>query len=209
MEAKSRNTIAKVHDLLMQFGIKSLTMDDIARNLGISKKTIYTFVSDKADLVEKAIIYYMDEDKAVMEKIHDDSENAIEELISISKNVSQHLRKMHPSILFDLQKYYPKAYEKFEEYKSEHVMACVKRNLEEGISQGLFRENLNIPIVAKLYVGRIDLIMDPTVFPPSKFDVKDVFYENIRYHIRGIASEKGVKYLKERFKKPDTDNPVY
>lgn len=209
MEAKSRNTIAKVHDLLMQFGIKSLTMDDIARNLGISKKTIYTFVSDKADLVEKAIIHYMDEDKVVMEKIHDDSENAIEELISISKNVSQHLRKMHPSILFDLQKYYPKAYEKFEEYKSEHVMACVKRNLEEGISQGLFRENLNIPIVAKLYVGRIDLIMDPTVFHPSKFDVKDVFYENIRYHIRGIASEKGVEYLKERFKKPDTDNPVY
>lgn len=209
MEAKSRNTIAKIHDLLMQFGIKSLTMDDIARNLGISKKTIYTFVSDKADLVEKAIIHYMDEDKVVMEKIHDDSENAIEELISISKNVSQHLRKMHPSILFDLQKYYPKAYEKFEEYKSEHVMACVKRNLEEGISQGLFRKNLNIPIVSKLYVGRIDLIMDPTVFPPSKFDVKDVFYENIRYHIRGIASEKGVEYLKERFKKPDTDNPVY
>ena len=88
-------------------------------------------------------------------------------------------------------------------------MQCVRRNLEDGIRQGLFRENLNIPIVAKLYVGRIVLIMDPTVFPPSEFDVKDVFFENIRYHIRGIASEEGVKYLKQRFKKPDTDNPVY
>lgn len=209
MDVKVSNTISKVHELLMRFGVRSLTMDDIARHLGISKKTIYTLVSDKADLVEKAIIFYMDADKVVMEKIHEDSENAIEELISISKNVSQHLRRMHPSILFDLQKYYPLAYAKFEEYKSEDVMMCVIRNLEDGIRQGLYRKNLNIPIVAKLYVGRIDLILDPTIFPQDKFDVKDVFYENIRYHIRGIASEQGVEYLKERFKKPDTDNPVY
>ena len=184
-------------------------MDEIARHLGVSKKTLYQVVKDKADLVEKAMMLYMDFEMASMEAIQKKSANAIEELIAISGHMNQHLAQTHPSILFDLEKYYPTSFKRFENYKSECVLTHVQRNLQDGIDQNLYRDNLNIPIVARLYVSRIDSLFDPKVFPTSEFNLKSVFLEHIRYHIRGVASEKGVAYLKERFKQHDNDTPVF
>ena len=209
MDAKVQQIIAQVSPLLMRYGVKSLTMDDIAKHLGISKKTLYQVVSDKADLVEKAIMLYMEFEMASMTAIHQKSKNAIEELIEISGHMNQHLTQMHPSILFDLEKYYPASFKRFENYKVECVLTHVQRNLQDGIDQDLYRDNLNIPIVARLYVARIDSLFDPKVFPSDEFNLKTVFLEHIRYHIRGVASEKGVAYLKERFKQHDNDTPIF
>ncbi|MFT4526451.1 MAG: AcrR family transcriptional regulator [Bacteroidia bacterium] len=209
MDAKVQQIIAQVSPLLMRYGVKSLTMDDIAKHLGISKKTLYQIVSDKADLVEKAMMLYMQFEMAAMEAINEKSKNAIEELIEISGHMNQHLTQMHPSILFDLEKYYPASFRRFEEYKSDCVLAHVQQNLQDGIDQGLYRENLNIPIVARLYVARIDSLFDPKVFPAGEFNLQEVFLEHIRYHIRGVANETGVAYLKERFKQPDKDTPIF
>ncbi len=193
----------------MQYGIKSLTMDDIARHLGMSKKTLYQSFSDKSDLVLQGIKAHMTEEREALENIHTASENAIDEMFLMSKHVSGHLQQMHPSILFDMEKYYPKAFAQFEEYKLKIVMSCLARNMEEGIEQGLYRDNLNIPIVAGLYVGRMDLFFDQKLFPSSKYSPKDVYFEAIRYHIRGIASEKGMEYLRDKFKSLDTQHPIF
>jgi AcrR family transcriptional regulator len=184
-------------------------MDDIAKHLGVSKKTLYQVVKDKADLVEKAMKLYMEFEMASMEAIHKQSENAIEELIEISGHMNQHLTQLHPSILFDLEKYYPISFNQFKVYKADFILSHIQRNLQEGIDQQLYRENLNIPIVARLYVARIDSLFDLEVFPNSEFDLKSVFLEHIRYHIRGVASEKGVDYLKKRFKQHDKDTPIF
>ncbi len=193
----------------MQYGIKSLTMDDIARHLGISKKTLYQSFSDKSDLVSKGIQAHMDLEQAALEQIHATSDNAIEEMFLISQHVSQHLQSMHPSILFDMEKYYPEAFARFNEYKLKIVMSCIARNIQDGIAQGYYRDNINIPIVAGLYVGRMDIIFDQQLFPASKYSPKDVYFEAIRYHIRGIASEKGMEYLKDKFKALDTQHPIF
>lgn len=209
MEEKAQKILAQVSLLFMQYGIKSLTMDDIARHLGISKKTLYQSFSDKSDLVLQGIQSHMDLEGEALEKIHVESINAIDEMFLMSQHVSGHLQQMHPSILFDMQKYYPAAFEKFEEYKLKIVMSCLARNMEDGIAQGLYRKNLNIPIVAGLYVGRIDLLFDQKLFPASKYSPKDVYFEAIRYHIRGIASEKGMEYLRDKFRSIDTQNPIF
>lgn len=193
----------------MQYGIKSLTMDDIARHLGMSKKTLYQSFSDKADLVLKGIQAHMNEEVCAISDIQEKSENAIEEMFLIAQHVSVHLQSMHPSILFDLEKYYPAAFGKFNEYKTEIVMSCIAKNIEEGIEQGFYRDNINIPIVAGLYVGRMDIIFDQQLFPATQYNAKEVYFEAIRYHIRGIASEKGIAYLKDKFKTLDTQNPIF
>jgi AcrR family transcriptional regulator len=184
-------------------------MDDIARHLGISKKTLYQSFSDKANLVSQGIQAHMNEEAAAICAIQEKSENAIEEMFLIAQHVSQHLQSMHPSILFDLEKYYTAAFGKFNEYKTQIIMSCIAKNIEEGIEQGLYRENINIPIVAGLYVGRMDIIFDQQLFPAIKYSPKDVYFEAIRYHIRGIASDEGMVYLKDKFNTLDTQHPIF
>lgn len=184
-------------------------MDDLARHMGISKKTLYQVVADKAELVERGIKYYIDCDVQELEQVHEESENAIEEMFMIAQRVSEHLKQMHPSVLYDLEKYYPKAFKIFQEYKLRDIQGCVARNIEEGIKQGLYRENINIPIVTGLYIGRMDIIFDQQLFPANKYSPQDVYFEAIRYHIRGIASEKGIEYLKDKFKTLDKQNPIF
>jgi len=209
MDAKARHILEQVTPLFMLYGIKSLTMDDIAKHLGISKKTLYQSFADKADLVLKGIQAHMHNEQTALESIHRASENAIEEMFQISQHVSLYLQRMHPSILYDLEKYYPKAFAEFNEYKLNIVMSSIARNIEDGIAQGLYRKNINIPIVAGLYVGRMDLLFDQQLFPASKYSPKEVYLEAIRYHIRGIASENGIAYLKDKFRSLDTQNPIF
>lgn len=209
MDEKAQKILQQVTVLFMQYGIKSLTMDDIARHLGMSKKTLYQSFSDKAELVLRGIEAHMSEEVAAICSIQEKSENAIEEMFLISQHVSKHLQSMHPSILFDLEKYYPAAFLKFNEYKSEVIMSCIATNIKRGVEQGLYRKNINIPIIAGLYVGRMDIIFDQRFFPADQYNVKDVYFEAIRYHIRGIASEKGIEYLKDKFKTLDTQHPIF
>ncbi len=209
MDEKAKKILEQVTVLFMQYGIKSLTMDDIARHLGMSKKTLYQSFSDKADLVKKGIQAHMNHEVTAIIDIQSKSENAIEEMFLIAQNASKYLQSMHPSILFDLEKYYPAAFLKFNEYKTQIIMSCIAKNIEDGIKQGLYRNNINIPIVAGLYVGRMDIIFDQELFPSNQYSAKDVYFEAIRYHIRGIASEKGMEYLKDKFKSLDTQNPIF
>lgn len=209
MEEKAQNIIEHAIALFKQYGVKSLTMDDLARHMGMSKKTLYQVVSDKADLVTRTMQFYIQKDVCELERVHEESENAIEEMFMIAQRVSEHLKQMHPSILYDLEKYYPQAFKVFHDYKVKDIQGCVSRNIKDGIEQGLYRDNINIPIVTGLYIGRMDIIFDQQLFPASEYSAKDVYFEAIRYHIRGIASEKGIEYLKNKFKSLDTQNPIF
>jgi AcrR family transcriptional regulator len=189
--------------------MRSLTMDDIARHLSISKKTLYQCVSDKAELVENIMESHLKADEEVMEKIHSESDNAIDEMFKIAQHVTQTLTSMHPSVLYDLEKYYPKAHRMFVDYKMKTVRGMLSRNMNDGIVQGLYRENVNVDIISGLYVGRMDVCFDQTLFPIAQFNATQIYIETIRYHIRGIASEKGILYLQDKFKALNQQNPIF
>jgi TetR/AcrR family transcriptional regulator, cholesterol catabolism regulator len=203
MDQKCEQMLKQVADLFMQFGVRSLTMDDIARHLGISKKTLYQCFADKAEMVEKTMAAHIDHDTAMVEQIHAGAANAIEEMFLIAQQVGQHLTQIHPSILFDLEKYYPNAYRRFTDYKHKTIRNVIERNMTDGMAQGLYRENLNPQIISGLYVGRIDVFFDRELFPPNETSPAQVYVETIRYHIRGIASEQGIAYLQEKFRNMD------
>ena len=185
--------------LFMRYGIKSMTMDDISRQLGISKKTLYQYVSNKKDLVKKVIGSMIEEDQSCMEEIFTERGNAIDELMEVTKMVSAQVKEMHPSVMFDMKKYHPEAFSLLVEHKEKFIYKNIKRNLEEGIQSGLYRDNLNAELVTRLYLAMVNTIMDPDHFPSSNFSYVDLHTEMMRYHIRGIASNKGREYLKSKF----------
>lgn len=201
MENKPENILEAANQLFLRCGIKSVSMDDVARELKISKKTLYRFVKDKNDLVCQTLTFHCRRERDITCKIITRNANAIDELIEISKYVAAQLKQVHPSIHYDLEKYYPEAWKIFTAHKMEHIYSCVVQNLEKGIRQGIYRTNIIIPIIAGIYISRIDAVFDPRVFPQNKFRMIDVYSEMLRYHIRGIASEKGIKYLVQKMKK--------
>jgi AcrR family transcriptional regulator len=200
MDEKEQEFLLKVVQLFSRFGIKSMTMDDIARNLGMSKKTIYQFVSDKNELVFKAMKSIIDMEMAVARRLCDENENAIDMLFALSKDIARKYSQMHPSINYDMQKYHPDAWHIFQEFQTKFVTQCIQENIERGIKQRLYRDNLDPYLIANFYSSKLHMCSDGLIFPPDKYSFQTIHLEMMRYHIRGIASEKGLAYLKEKVK---------
>jgi len=201
VESKKANFLTEAVQVYMRLGIKSVTMDEMARQLGISKKTIYTFVKDKNDLVEQCLQLMNEQEQCEMEEISENHENAIDELLATSQLVVARLSAIHPSIFFDIQKYHPSVMKKFNEHKSTFVKGCVISNLELGKQQGLYRENLNVEIISEMYLSFIDVLFQASSTNSPKASYQDMYSEYFRYHIRGISSEAGLMHLQKLIEK--------
>ncbi len=197
---KEREILLKVDSLFMRYGIKSVTMDDISRELGISKKTLYQYVENKSDLINKVIQEHLISEKEIISKICKESIDPIDEMLAIARYVALMLREMNPSIVYDLQKYYSKSWEMMQSLHEDHIYEVIKRNIQKGIEEGLYRQNLNPEIIAKFYVGKSMILVDERIFPIRKYNREQLFLEFINYHIHGIASEKGLALLEKRMR---------
>ena len=201
MDIKKKEILEQALKLFMRLGVKSMTMDDVATHLRISKKTLYEHFSDKNDLVEQVVAsvcgYHRDTINAICAR----GLNAIDENEEITRFIVGQIGNMHPSVQFDLQKYHPKAWTIMEQREREDIYACVTKNLRKGIEQELYRDDLDVEVITRLYIARIDSTWDGRVFPPDQFNLSDVLWKHFEYHIRGIASKKGVAYLEKKAKK--------
>lgn len=200
MESKIEGVLRKVATLLLTYGVKSLTMNDVAARLGISKKTLYTYVKDKNDMVHRCMELRMNEDINLLNGITNTSENAISALIEINRLVLDQCREIHPLIFFELEKYYPITWVMLNQSQYEEKLAIVRGNLKRGIKEGYFRSDFNIEIIARSHMSLAQDIV--TEF--QKIDAISLaeYYKNIiDYHIRGVASEKGLKYINTNLNK--------
>lgn len=195
MEEKLSTIIEQSSLLFMKYGIRSLTMDDVAKNLRMSKKTLYQFVSDKDDLVNKCIEASCTNDKNCIEHIVQEGQNAIDEIMAISRFVSSRLNNIHPSIFFDLEKYHPAAMSRFEKHRDEYIYSSIKRNIEVGMSEGLYRPDINPSIIARIYLSCVDQVLHGPMTQITDYSIAEAYKELINYHLHGLASEKGLIYL--------------
>lgn len=184
-------------DLFLKYGVKSVSMDDICRKLGISKKTVYTVIENKKDLIEKVIRLHIEKDEADINAIVAKSDSAIDEMANIGRHVIAFLRMMKPSLIYDLQKYYPQAWELIEEQHYSFIYRTIKANLERGQEEGLYLNNFDPEIIAKLYVEKTHCIANEEHFPSSSYSRPKLFEELFMYHMRGISSAKGLVLLQE------------
>lgn len=183
--------------LFMTYGIKSISMDDIATELGISKKTIYKHFSTKDRLIHITLSQYLRKEKRIVEKIISESDNAVEEMINIGRHIIQMARGLKPTLIFDLKKYHPKNWELIEKHHYDFIQKIIQQNLERGINEGYFRDNLNPEVIAKLYVGKNLIITDDRNFPPEFITRGNLLKEHLLYHLYGVLSEKGQKIIQE------------
>ena len=187
-------------ELFLKYGIKSVSMDDISRKLGISKKTIYLFVSTKEDLIQDVIDIQLKKDEKDIKNILDKSEDAIDEMINIAKHALTFLRQMTPSLIYDLKKYHSQSWEKIETLHFAFIEKTILNNLQRGQVEGYYRQDFEPKIISKLYVYTSTTIADQDKFQIDDFDRVLLFKEMIRYHLRGIVSEKGLKLIEQQHK---------
>lgn len=174
-------------------------MDDIARHLTVSKKTIYQYFKDKEEIVTLALRAHMEMEMKEYDEIFESSSNAVEELALVSKCMRKDFKDMNPSLLFDMQKYHPKAWQIWLDFKNEFIKGHVKSNLERGIKEGYYREDIDPEVMAIFRVEQVQLAFDDTLFPQDRFDFKSVQMEFFNHFVHGIVTEKGLtlfeKYL--------------
>jgi AcrR family transcriptional regulator len=194
---KERQIIAEAIRVFMTYGIKSVTMDDIARHMRMSKKTLYQYVSDKNDLVKRCLDHDCQVTEETVNAILEKKLNAIEENFEISKHIVEDLKNIHPSIFYDLEKYYPDAWNTMHELRHDFVAEVMEKNMVRGIKEGLYREDLNVKIITRLWVARLNIIFDPNIFSMGEFELAEVYRQMFLHHVRGIASAKGVKYIEK------------
>lgn len=185
----------------MRLGIKSISMDDIAREMGVSKKTIYSVVDTKQALVRMVIEDDACKDIEVLTANHLAARDAIDEFLRNSRYFIRQMRQISPATMRDLQKYYPNVWKEQVEAHHEEFRHSVAANLERGMEEGLYRDDLDSDIIARLYVGSMMSIVDRTIFPATERPLIDIISEHARYHFHGITNQFGrerlEKYLRE------------
>ena len=205
MDQKEQQFLGDALAVFMKYGIKSVTMDDLARHLGMSKKTIYSFVKDKNDLITRGLDMQHCKESMVMEDICCKGLNAIDEMFEIGHFIQGMLNELHPSIHYDLEKYHAEVFHDMLAKHETSVYDCISRNLQKGVNEGVYRKDLNIDVIAKLYTKRIDNVFDAELFPPSEIAFSEVYAIMFRYHILGVASPEGAAYLEKKWKKIKTN----
>ena len=189
--------LEKATELYLNRGFKSVTMDDLAQEMGISKKTIYTHYKNKTELVEACTLNLFQLISFGIDHICSLKKNPIEELYEIKKFVMQHLKDERSSPQYQLQKYYPSIYDTLKAKQFEVMTTCILANVRKGIDLKIYRENLNIDFVSRIYFSGVTSIKDQRLFPNDKFPVAALMDNYLEYHLRGIVTPKGRKILNE------------
>ena len=184
-------------DLFLNYGFKSVTMDDIANALGVSKKTIYQHFDNKTKLVEATTLNLFESISCGIDHICALEKNPIEEIYSIKQFVMEHLKDEKSSPQYQLQKYYPKIFNSLKSKQFEVMQTCVTDNLNRGIKQKLYRDSINIEFIARMYFNGMLAIKDKDLFPFQKFSMDMLMNHYLEYHLRGICTPKGLDILNQ------------
>ena len=201
METPLIDILERVRRLFFTYGVRSVSMDDICKNIGISKKKLYQLVTSKNHLVEKLLELERQNFEVIFDQNNFEGVNAIDILLIVSKDIGNRFQDISPSMTFDLKKYYPDVYHKHIEERIEFIYQKIQINMQKGISQGMYRDDLSIELVARLYIRRLIDLHNPEFFPADKFSFQTLFEVMFDNFIRGIANSVGIEYYEKQKRK--------
>jgi TetR/AcrR family transcriptional regulator, cholesterol catabolism regulator len=193
-------------ELFTKYGVRSISMDDIARHLSVSKKTLYQHFADKEDIVTMACKNHLERHTKEFDAIKDNAKNAIDELAKLSVVLKQNMQDMNPSLLFDLQKYHPKAWGEWVNHKNKFIRASVERNLKQGIEEGYFRAEINAKVIAAVRLELVQMAFDEEIFPREQFRLTEVQMQIFDHFVYGLVTDKGRK-LYQKYKDVNNHQP--
>ncbi|HAD10840.1 MAG TPA: hypothetical protein DCF33_00225 [Saprospirales bacterium] len=194
--------LKRVEELFFKLGIKSLTMDDVARELGISKKTLYSFVENKDDLVAKVMERHMTEQCQVDEALHAAASDAVDEMVRIIQQIITDFGKMKPNVVHEMQKYHRDVWNKINDFQQNYILNVARQNLEWGRREGLYRTDFDLETAARFYIAGAMAIFDDRYFPKPPYTYDFLFKEYITNYLHSIVSDKGLTLLQEKLAAP-------
>jgi len=191
--------------MFMRFGIRSVSMDDIAVQLGMSKKTLYQYFADKDELVDAVLGDEVTQGQKDCIGCFSASKDAVEEIFLTMEHILEQFRNMNPMVLYDLQKFHHTSFQKFLKYKNEFLFEVIRKNMERGIKEELFRPEINVDVLSKFRIETMMLAFNMDLFPPRKYNLAEVTREIIEHFLYGLSTLKGhkliLKYNEQRQKK--------
>ena len=195
-----RELVEPIRDLFYAYGLKNLSMDDISHRLGISKKTLYTFVKNKEELLEKIFLHEDDRLQLMSEEMDKLNINAIEKLLKISQLVNDEMKRINPMIRFEMQKYYTQLYDLFVERKRRNVFEGMKINIQQGINEQIYRDDINVDLVATIYLNSFIELHNSDICKMLDINFIQLFEVLFENHIRAISTSTGLAYFESRKK---------
>ena len=196
IEIATKSKILKgAEELIFKYGIKNITMDDIARHLSISKKTIYKYYKEKDEIVHSLMQLSIEGDKCRFKKIYDNSINVVEEVFEMMKEMREIFSKINPIVFHELNKYYPETWKEFQNFKSGFIQEMVENTLLKGQKDGFIRKDINVKLLAKLRVENIEMSLQGQVFAHDKFNMVEVQLAITEHFLYGVCTLKGHKLI--------------
>lgn len=195
MQDQKQTLIASAYKQFKQLGFKSVTMDDIARSTGVSKKTLYTQFQDKDELVLESVKYMLNENQCLTEDAFKHSKNAVEQIINILMIMEKMVRGMNLVCYVDLQRHYPVAYKYLQKHKESFLFECISSNLKQGIAEGLYRDDIDIDIIARYRMESALIVFQNNLFPQETYDIVKVNNQIFANYMYGVSTLKGHKLI--------------
>jgi AcrR family transcriptional regulator len=196
MEVKDR-ILSKAADLFMRYGIRSITMDEIATQLGISKKTIYQFFTDKDDMVQAVIEVEISKNELECAEYRQQAADAVHQVFLSLEGLEEMLKYTNPLMVYDLEKHHPRAYKKLREYKYQFLYRIIMDNLQWGVEEEVYRNDIHLDVAAKHRIESAFLVFNPDLFPHTRYKISEVNYELSMLFLHGVVTAKGKKLIEK------------
>lgn len=197
MSEVKEKILSESEAMFMRYGFKSITMDDVARELGVSKKTLYQFFVDKNDLVAQCVENHLDKIREGCIFINTHATDPVSEMLEISSHVGQQIKHVNPAALFDLRKYFKPVWDKLDDFRKQYITQNITRNLESGKKKGFYWKDIDTELTCKLYVYLLDFVLNPDNYY-DKADFRSVHLELIKYHLRSVCTPKGLEVMENK-----------
>ena len=196
MEAKDR-ILQKAHELFMRYGIRSVSMDDMAAQLGMSKKTLYQYYSDKEELVDAVLSALLENNQKQCMAGRQDAENAIHEVFQAFEMIQQLFANMNPAVVFDLEKHHAAVYKKVHQHKHVFMYDVIRQNIQRGIKEELYRPEIDVDIITRFRIESMMLAFNSEVFPSNRTHLVKIQHEILEHFLYGLATTKGHKLIQK------------
>lgn len=198
MNKEFKEIIAQIRSFSFPEGIGDMTIDELSEKTAIPKELIYKYVEDEKDLVRHILKFERESFKVIFDVHNFDGVNAIDILLTVSKEIATKFSNMSPGITYDLKTKYPDVYKRHFKSRMDFIFNKIQINLQKGISQGIYRDDLSIELISRLYLSRLIDLHNPDFFPPEEFNFETLFDAMFESHIRSIANEEGLKYWEKK-----------
>ena len=193
--ALEQRIITGAEELFSRYGLKSVTMDDITRHLGMSKKTIYQHFDDKNQIIRAFADVEMLKQQDCLRDFENTAKDPVEEMVLMMQHMGKTFRRFNPILFYDMQKHYPEAWQQFRQFKLECALNQITNNIERGKEAGLYRKSINSKILGLMRLEQVEAAMNPSLFPPDQYSIHELQVQLLEHFLHGICTLRGHRLI--------------